>query len=429
MPRGSRAPGVAVVHPEADIGIRGSADGGYVATTTTRDGEAPIVEAMDPGRIRPSDLGLTTLLVSAGLVGTGEAAANQGLTAPASAYVLMVAACLPVAVSRRWPAWTAALTGAATVAYVGLGYAYGPIVFALVVAAYRLAAGTPVRQALVGSAALIVASLGAVAARAVAGPPADWSDFVAAAACVAVPAAVGVAMKVRRDATADVRDEQSRRAVSEERLRLAQEVHDVVGHGLAVIAMQAGVALRVLDRDRDPDRVRQALEAIRATSKESLDGVRAELAALREPERPGPRLRPATGLADLPALAARIRAGGLPVAVEIDDAVTGLDLPVEVDRSAYRIVQESLTNVLRHGGPGATVRVRVELDAGALRLEVTDTGRGATPGAMGQGIDGMRARAAALGGSVAAGSLPGGGFSVRARLPVPDRVAAPGERP
>jgi signal transduction histidine kinase len=382
---------------------------------------------MDPGRIRSSDLGLTALLVSAGLVGTGEAAANQGLTAPTIAYVLMLAACLPVAVSRRWPAWTAALTGVATVAYVGLGHAYGPIIFALIVAAYRLTAGTLIRQALTGSAALIFACLGAVAARTVVGSPADWSDFVAAVACVAIPAAAGVAVKVSRDATADVRGEQSRRAVSEERLRLAQEVHDVVGHGLAVIAMQAGVALRVLDRD--PARARQALEAIRATSKESLDGVRAELAALREPERPGSSLRPATGLADLPELAARIRSSGLPVAVEIDDAVTGLDLPVGVDRSAYRIVQESLTNVLRHGGPGATVRVRVEMDAGALRLEVTDTGRGAAPGAGGQGIDGMRARAEALGGSMEVGSLPGGGFAVRARLPVPDRVAAPVERP
>jgi signal transduction histidine kinase len=392
-------------------------------------GEAPIVEPMDTRRIWWSDLGLTALLVSAGLVGTGGAAANQGQTAPTTSYVLMLAACLPIAVSRRWPAWAAALTGAATVAYVGLGYAYGPIIFALVVAVYRLAAGTPVRPALAGAAVLMCAGLGAVAARTGAGQP-DWSDFVAAAACFAVPAAVGVAVKVRRDAAVDVRAEQSRRAVSEQRLLLAQEVHDVVGHGLAVIAIQAGAALRVLERD--PARARQALEAIRAASKDALDGMRAELAALREPGRPGPApLRPATGLTDLPALAARIRSSGLPVAVEIDGTVSGLGLPAEADRSAYRIIQESLTNVLRHGGPGATARVRVEVDAGALRLEVTDTGRGVAPApsAGGQGIDGMRARAAALGGSLEAGPRPEGGFAVRARLPVPDRVAAPGERP
>src|SRR5574342_519089 len=281
---------------------------------------------MDTGRIGWSDLGLTALLVSAGLLGTGGAAANQGLTAPTTSYVLVLAACLPIAVSHWRPAWTAALAGAATV---------------------------------------LVACLAAVAARTGTGLL-EWSDLLSAAACVAVPAAVGVAVKVRRDAAADVRAAQARRTISEERLWLAQDVHDVVGHGLAVIAMQAGVALRMLDRD--PAQVRQALEAIREASREALDGVRAELAALRQPERPGSPLRPNTGIADLPALADRIRSSGLPVEVEIDGTVTGIGLPTEVDRSAYRIVQESLTNVLRHGGPGATARVRVEVDDGALRL-------------------------------------------------------------
>lgn len=382
---------------------------------------------MDTARIRPSDLGLMALLVSVGLWGTGGAAANHGQTAPATSYILVLAACLPILASRWLPAWAAAVTGAATAAYVGLGYAYGPIILALVVAAYRLAVGSSIRRTVIGSAALMCACLGAVAARALGGLHEDWSDYVAAAACVAVPAAIGVAVKVYRDAAAGVRDEQSRRAVSEERLRLAQEMHDMVGHGLAVIAMQAGVGLRALDRE--PSRVRQALEAIRATSKDALDGVRAELAALREHDRPGPPLRPSTGLADLPALAARIRSSGLPVAVQIDETVTNLDLPAEVDRSAYRIIQESLTNVLRHGGPEATARVRVKVDAGALRLEVTDTGRGGAPSAGGQGINGMRARAEALGGSVEAGSPSHGGFAVRALLPVSDRIAAPGERP
>src|SRR5829696_336538 len=387
--------------------VRKSTYGGYVAATTTRERAGRIVGAMDTGRLRSSDLGLTALLVSGGLVGTAGAAANHNQTAPVISYVLVLAACLPVAVSSWRPSWTAALTGTATVAYVGLGYAYGPIIFALVVAVYRLAAGTPIRQALTGAAALTCASLGAVAARAVTGLPEDWSDFVSAAACVAVPAAIGVAVKVRRDATADLRGEQSRRTISEERLRLAQEMHDEVGHSLAVIAMQAGVALRVLDRDSA--RVRQTLEAIQAASRDALDGVRAELAAVREPKPPGSPLRPSTGLAELPALAARIRSSGLPVAVEIDDTVTDLGLPAEVDRSAYRIVQESLTNVLRH--------------------EVTDTGRGAAPGASGAGINGMRARAEALGGSMEAGSHMDGGFAVRARLPIPDRVAAPGKQP
>ncbi|MGN9809502.1 sensor histidine kinase [Micromonospora sp. BQ11] len=379
---------------------------------------------MGTGRIRPFDLGLTVLLASGALVGTTGAAANHDQAAPTTSYVLVLAACLPVAISSWQPIWVAALTGAATVAYIALDYPYGPIILALVVAVYRLAAGTPFRRAFTGAAILTCACLGAVATRAATGSPQDWADFVAAAACVAVPAAIGVAMRVRQDASADLRGEQSRRVVYEERLRLAQELHDEVGHGLAVIAMQAGVALRVLDRD--PERVRQALEAIRTASKDALDGVRAELTALREPQPPGASLRPGTGLADVPALVARLRSSGLPVVVEIEDTVTGL--PVEVDRSAYRIIQESLTNVLRHGGPGATARVRLTVSDGMLSLEVTDTGSGAPPGAGGHGIDGMRARAEALGGSLTAGSRAEGGFAVRARLPVPNLVALPGER-
>jgi signal transduction histidine kinase len=383
---------------------------------------------VDTGRITSSDLALTALLVSGGLIGTAGVAANHGQAAPITAYVLVLAACLPIAAASWRPGWAVALTGAATLAYVALGYAYGPILFALAVAVYRFAAGTPVRRAVTGAAALLLAGLGAVAVRGATGPAQDWSDFVAAAACVALPAAIGVATKVRRDATADLRGEQSRRAVSEERLRLAQEVHDEVGHGLAVIAMQAGVALRVLDRD--PARVRQALEAIRAASKDALDGVRAELAALREPGPTAPPRRPATGLAELPALAARIRSSGLPVAVEVADGLADLDLPADVDRSAYRVVQESLTNVLRHGGPGASARVRATVDAGTLCLEITDTGRGAPPGVSGHGIEGMRARVEALGGALETESPAAGGFAVRARLPVPDRVAVPvpGER-
>lgn len=394
--------------------------------TTTYAGPGAIVISVDTGRIRSSDLGLTALLVSGCLIGTAGAAANQGQTASIASYALVVAACLPIAVSSWRPVWAAALTGAATAAYVGLGYAHGPILFALIVAIYRLTTGTPTRRAVTDAAALLGVSLGAIVARAASGLSQGWADFVAAAAVVAVPAAIGVAVKARRDATAEVRGEQSRRAASEQRLRLAQEVHDEVGHGLAMIAMQAGVALRVLDRD--PARVREALEAIRAASRGALDGVRAELETLRDPEPANPP-RPGAGLAELPSLAARIRSSGLPVVVEVDGAIADRGLPAEVDRAAYRIVQESLTNVLRHGGAGATARARVEMDAGALRLEITDTGRGAPPSASGQGMEGMRARAESLGGSLQTGPSTDGGFAVRAWLPVLDRVTVTGEHP
>jgi signal transduction histidine kinase len=374
------------------------------------------------------DLGLAAVLTLVAVMGTGPAAANQDLTAPGPSYVLVVVASLAVA-ARRWrPMWTFGVAGAATTAYLGLGYAYGPIFFALVVAVYSLAVQAPLRRAVASTAVLLAAGTVAVLVGVVEGER-TWPDFASVAGWIAVPAAVGVALKARRDAATAVRAEQGRRALSEERLHLAQEVHDVVGHGLAVVAMQAGVALRVVDRD--PAQARAALEAIRATSREALDGLRAELAALRgEPEWPGQPgrpespeapLRPAVGLSDLPRLVERLRSGGLPVAVEVDGAAESL--PGDVDRAAYRIVQESLSNVLRHGGAGAAATVSIRRSPGGLRVEVTNSGRpsdgAADPhGVEGHGVEGMRSRAAALGGTLSAGRRRDGGYAVVAVLPV-----------
>ena len=228
---------------------------------------------------------------------------------------------------------------------------------------------------------------------------------------------------------------------------MAQELHDSVGHGLAVIAMQAGVALHVFDRD--PARARESMEAVRATSRESLESLRAELDALRSPEAAGSR-RPAPGLEDVERLAERVRAGGVAVRVEVDPDLP--PLPPAVDAAAYRILQESMTNVLRHAGATAA-RIRVRGDGRSLRLEVTDSGRSATvdgtrPGRAegagtaggvrcgtvdgagmrngsvttdnsGTGIRGMRVQAEALGGTLDAGPRATGGFAVTARLPLP----------
>lgn len=373
-------------------------------------------------RITWADIGLTVILVIVGLYGTGPAALNQGQTAPPGAYALAVAASLPIVLWRWRPLWTFALTGAAATLYIGLGYAYGPIMVTLALAVYGMAARSPIRQALSAIGALLAASLLAVGVSIVAGDR-HLTEFINVTAWLVIPAAAGMVIKVRRDAAADVRAEQARRAVSEERLHLAQEVHDVAGHGLAVIAMQAGVALRMLDRD--PTQARASLEAIRATSKEALEGLRAELEVLRTGSgwAAAPR-RPSTGLADLPGLVDRMRSSGLPVTLDLTGGeVDGM--PADVAHAAYRIVQESLTNVLRHAGPEATARVRVDRSADALQVEVLDTGRGRArlpgrarmPGRNGHGIEGMRERAEALGGTFEAGARPSGGFAVRARLP------------
>lgn len=233
--------------------------------------------------------------------------------------------------------------------------------------------------------------------------------------------AVSTVTMVRKRSTARSRQEEVRRQAYEQRLELAREVHDVVGHWLAVINMQAAVALHV--RDESPELTELALEAIRQTSKDALDQLRRMLAVFREPEAGGDAQRePPPGLAELPSLLGRLEASGLQVEVEVSGARG--QVPAAVDHAAYRILQESLTNVLRHAGP-TTAHVRVAYRPGSLEVGVTNLngGRAASPtGSSGQGIVGMQERAAAVGGELDARPLPGGGFRVRARFPlIPSR--------
>jgi YD repeat-containing protein len=220
----------------------------------------------------------------------------------------------------------------------------------------------------------------------------------------------------RRSAVADapVHDD-AEQAVLDERLRIARELHDVIGYGLSTIGLQAGVAARAVD---DPMQVAGALDAIRAVSREALDDVRAILGVLRHDD-----VRPtgtAPGLVRLDALAAATTAAG----VETTVRVFGRRRPVDasVDVAAYRIVQESLTNVLRHAN-ATSVTVTVVYDAQHLVVEVEDDGSGArSSDGSGSGIVGMRERALSVGGELEAGSSPGGGFLVRARLSISGRA-------
>jgi signal transduction histidine kinase len=287
---------------------------------------------------------------------------------------------------------------------------------------YAVASRLPLRRSIVDASIFYVVTLATVMVRFVDARD-GWPWFgalswaLAWAAIVAASVATGSAVRVRRESDVDVRAAAALRAVSEERLRMAQELHDSVGHELAVIAMQAGVALHVLDRD--PVRAREALEAIRATSRSSLDGLRAELDVLRRPRSESAPRRPAAGLADVDVLVDRIRAGGVDVETRIDDGGT---LPPEVDVAAYRILQESLTNVLRHSA-SRVARVHVRRDEATVVVQVVDDGPARAdarlPSSAGTGVRGMRARAEVLGGTLDAGMRPEGGFAVTARLPVP----------
>ncbi|RJL35544.1 sensor histidine kinase [Bailinhaonella thermotolerans] len=364
-------------------------------------------------RVWWADGWLSLPLLAVGLIGTGPAAVLQPDAArppDPPAYTLIVAAALALAARRR-PGVALAVNGALVSAYLAAGYPFGPILLTVPFAMYGVAAAWPAGRA----AAVVAADFAVLMVAAFAKNFAEGGDrpanTVVWGAIALVALAAGVTVRTRREAAAGLRTAQARRVASEERLRMAQDLHDSIGHGLAVIAMQTGVALHVLDRDAGE--ARRALEAARAASRAALDDLRAELDRLRG-DRPEPGPRPRPGLGDLDALAERVRAGGIEVSVEV-----GPDLGVSgpVDVAAFRIVREALTNVLRHAD-AAAARVRVGRDGDDLLVEVIDTGPGTgrVSGA-GLGIAGMRAQAERLGGTLHAGRRPGGGFVVRARLP------------
>jgi signal transduction histidine kinase len=248
--------------------------------------------------------------------------------------------------------------------------------------------------------------------------------MVPGTAWVAVPFAVGATVRAGRESVARNRAEEVRQYTYEERLRIAQEVHDVVGHGLAAINMQAEIALHLLPKR--PEQAGEALTAISHTSKRALDELRATLAVVRRADGADNRA-PIPGLARLDDLVTRMSGTGVPVSVE----VTGErgDLPAAVDLAAYRVVQESLTNVLRHAGP-ASATVRLSHRPDRLTVRVSDTGRGVpgdggapaeSPG--GHGIVGMRERVTALGGTFEAGPAATGGFQVQAAFPLHHKLS------
>jgi signal transduction histidine kinase len=208
--------------------------------------------------------------------------------------------------------------------------------------------------------------------------------------------------------------------VAEERLRIARDLHDTVAHSMATITVQAGSALHLLGGG--DTNLRRALTAIRATSKEALAEMRATLGQLRTPAS-GDAPTLAGGLDRLPALREAVAAAGAPVTVEIEGERR--PLPPAVDQAAYRILQESLTNVLRHAGQAAAATVSLHYRHDALEIRVTDDGgrdgEAAAAGSLsadgGHGLTGMAERAAAVGGKITAGPRPEGGFEVVAWLP------------
>ncbi|MGA5039954.1 sensor histidine kinase [Streptomyces capoamus] len=245
-----------------------------------------------------------------------------------------------------------------------------------------------------------------------------------AASCMA-----GLLSRERREHAVALRAQEVAEAVTAERLRIARELHDMVAHSIGIIAIQAGVGSRVMQTQ--PAEAREALRAIEATSRETLSGLRRTLVSLRQADRGATAseqspLAPSPGLADIERLAAAT--AGAELRVDVSRTGEQRPVPADIDLSAYRIVQEALTNVVRHAG---TERCRVAIGYGEeeLSVEVVDDGRGASGDGSGHGFGliGMRERVGLLGGHLSAGPRPEGGFRVAARLPLPASVGVPVE--
>ena len=255
----------------------------------------------------------------------------------------------------------------------------------------------------------------------------SWTDLLTTVPILGVAWLIGHVYRASTQRTAELRERaerlereretEARAAVAEERTRIAREMHDVVAHSLSVMVVQAEAAEEMLGSD--PERARRPLGAVQDTGRSALTELRRMLGVLREMDG-GPDLAPQPGIAGLASLAEQVREAGLPVTLRVEGDPR--PLPPVVDLSAYRIVQEGLTNALKHAGPArAEVIVRYERDE--LQLEVRDDGRGDHSDANGggHGLVGMRERAAVCGGQLTAGRRPEGGFGVVARLPLDGR--------
>jgi signal transduction histidine kinase len=349
-------------------------------------------------------------------------------------YVLLIVSGLVLVVRRRWPVAVFATTVACSVLYYTAGYPDGPGWVGLFVAIYTVTALGDGHRSLqiVAAGKVVLITVWLVTAELQPFNAAGWVFFRIGAAVMV--AALGESVRTRRVLAAEAqeraeraeqtKEEEARRRVDAERLRIAREVHDTVAHAIAVINVQAGVTAHVLDKR--PDRARETLLVIEQTSARALGELRSTLGMLRDAG--DDRRAPTPGLNQVEELVGLAREAGLDVKLEV--ASPPVELPAATDQAAYRILQESITNAIRHAGPA---RVVVTITYGPSNLDLLvaddghgprDAGRGA--GDAGRGIVGMRERAALLGGELTAGPGSGGGFRVRARLPLPpDGTARP----
>jgi signal transduction histidine kinase len=355
-----------------------------------------------------------------GLVGTYFASQqHQPLRQPfdAGAGILVVASALALIWRRRRPLPVLGFVYAATLVYFVIGYPDGPIWFPLIIVYFTAAVRGHRLAAIVTAAAgfLVFPWLDYLLRD---GPAPSLIASLALAAWLLVILGTAEIVRTRRERVAEtirMREEEALLRRGEERLRIARELHDALGHHLSLISVQSGVALHL--HEELPEQARTSLTAIKDASKEALAELRSVLDILRQDGETAPRF-PGSTLARLDDLVGQAASAGLRVRTETEGNVRAL--PYGVEAAAFRIVQEALTNVTKHAGR-ATAVVRLSYGDDDLTVSIEDDGRGPTAPAAegsGKGIVGMRERVTALGGALEAGPRSGGGFVVRARLPL-----------
>jgi signal transduction histidine kinase len=351
------------------------------------------------------------------VVGTVGASHNQPGSTDLDhlAVVLLVGGPLSLLGIRRYPQAILWLVTAVTFAYIARGYPYGPVFAAFLIA---VVVNVAIGNRLVGWLAVCLGIvLSGLARITLDNQTLTWGWALGVLAWGLAIVAIGELMRVRRASAVEARRaraERARRQAGEERLRIARELHDVVAHHMSLINVQAGVALHLVDRK--PEQVETALATIKDASKEALNELRALIGVLRAEGEDAP-LVPVATLAALDDLVTRTRHAGIELRARVDGDVSSVPSAVEV--AAYRIIQEAVTNIVRHSqARSAWVEVTIRPDA--VDIEVEDDGRGIAPDAAdseGSGIRGMRERAQALAGAVAVERAAGGGSVVRAHLP------------
>jgi signal transduction histidine kinase len=359
---------------------------------------------------------------------------------PAEAVITIGVVSAALAVRRRSPLVALVVACAGIFVHIVADWPEGSLPMSVLLLAYTVAVWDTPRRAALGLGVVYATLIGLGVTDT---PGLDTFGVAGNLAMFTAAWTVGIALRARRetlesrvreaDERANVERQSAARALAEERLRIAQELHDVVAHSMSVIAVQAGVGAHVLSER--PEQARAALDAISATSRGTLTEMRRLLGVLRDAD--GERSHaPAPGLSDLPRLVEDVRAAGVPVTLAVGGSPDCEYISAGVELSAYRVVQEALTNVIKHAGAPDRVEVSVRYERGSLAVEVVDDGRGAASlapapaggagesangiGGTGHGLLGMRERVELWGGELVVGPAAGGGYRVRAVLPFGD---------